>query len=162
MSLRLDYTNFMGDVVAGGIAPNDWRDATGTFRRAHEGFTRRREANELGFLDLPTNDALHRQSTEFAAKVRGQVDDVVVLGIGGSALGPIALRTALLAPAWNTLSKEERQGQPRMHVLDNVDPRTIGALLDRLDLERSVFVVTSKSGGTAETMSQYLVVRERL
>ena len=85
-----------------------------------------------------------------------------MLGIGGSALGPIALRTALLKPQWNSLSASERGGQPRMHVLDNVDPRTISALLDRLDLTRSMFVVTSKSGGTAETMAQYLVVRDRL
>ncbi|MDQ3949391.1 MAG: glucose-6-phosphate isomerase [Gemmatimonadota bacterium] len=44
----------------------------------------------------------------------------------------------------------------------NVDPTTIAALLDRLDVARTLFVVTSKSGGTAETMAQYLVVRERL
>lgn len=162
MTLRIDYTNMMGDVVDGGIAASDWQSAPDAFRRAHAGLLRRRDAGELGFLALPGDDALHRQSTDFAARTRGRFDDVVVLGIGGSALGPIALRTALLAPAWNTLTKEERGGQPRLHVLDNVDPRTIGALLDRLDLERSLFVVTSKSGGTAETMSQYLVVRERL
>jgi len=86
----------------------------------------------------------------------------VVLGIGGSALGPIAIRTALLAPAWNTLGAAERGGNPRLHVLDNVDPHTIAALLDRLALARTLFVVTSKSGGTAETMAQYLVVRDRL
>ena len=122
---------------------------------------KRRDAGELGFLALPTDEALHRQSTDFAAKVRGKFDEIVVLGIGGSALGPIALRTALLAPAWNTLTKDERRGVPRLHVLDNVDPHTIAALLDRLALERTLFVVTSKSGGTAETMAQYMVVRER-
>jgi glucose-6-phosphate isomerase len=162
MTLRIDYTNMMGDVLDGGISAADWSSAPDAFRRAHAGLVRRRDAGELGFLALPGDSALHRQSTEFAERTRGQFDDVVVLGIGGSALGPIALRTALLEPAWNTLSRDERGGRPRMHVLDNVDPRTIAALLDRLDLERSVFVVTSKSGGTAETMSQYLVIRERL
>jgi glucose-6-phosphate isomerase len=47
-------------------------------------------------------------------------------------------------------------------VLSNVDPVTIGAQLDRLDLATTLFIVTSKSGGTAETMAQYLVVRARL
>jgi glucose-6-phosphate isomerase len=47
-------------------------------------------------------------------------------------------------------------------VLDNVDPRTIAALLDALALPRTLFVVTSKSGGTAETMAQFLVVAGRL
>jgi len=162
MTLKLDYTNFMADVVSGGISSTDWREAAVTFARAHAGFTRRREANELGFLDLPGNTALHRQSTDFATRVRGQFDDIVVLGIGGSALGPIALRTALLKPQWNALSKDERGGLPRLQVLDNVDPRTIAALLDRLDLSRALFVVISKSGGTAETMAQYLVIRGRL
>src|SRR5690242_19588220 len=162
MSLRLDYTNFMGDVVSGGVAAPDWRDAAAAFGRAHDGFQRRRAANELGFLDLPNDSALHRQSTEYAARVRGQFDDVVVLGIGGSALGPIALRTALLKPQWNALSKDERGGWPRLQVLDNDDPRTIAALLDRIDLSRALFIVISKSGGTAETMAQYLVIRARL
>jgi glucose-6-phosphate isomerase len=89
-------------------------------------------------------------------------DDIIVLGIGGSALGPIALRTALLKPAWNTLDKNARVNQPRLHVLDNVDPNTIASLLDRIPLGRALFIVTSKSGGTAETMAQYLIVRERL
>lgn len=162
MTLRIDYTNMMGEVVNGGIAAEDWKGAPEAFKRAHAGLLKRRDAGDLGFLALPTDEALHRQSTEFAAKVNGKFDDVIVLGIGGSALGPIALRTALLAPQWNSLTKDERGGRPRMHVLDNVDPRTISHLLDRLDLERSIFVVTSKSGGTAETMSQYLIVLERL
>lgn len=162
MTIGIDYTNMMGEVVAGGISARDWAAAADAFKRAHAGLARRRDAGELGFLALPTDDALHRQSTEFASRARGKFDDVVVLGIGGSALGPIALRTALLEPAWNSLSKDERRGQPRLHVLDNVDPHTIAALLDRIDLERSLFVVISKSGGTAETMAQYLVVRDRL
>jgi glucose-6-phosphate isomerase len=162
MPLRLDYTNFMADVVSGGISSADWRSASAAFATAHTAFGRRRDADELGFLDLPGNAELHRQSTDFAARTRGQFDDVIVLGIGGSALGPIALRTALLKPQWNSLTKEERAAWPRLHVLDNVDPRTIAALLDRLDLERALFIVISKSGGTAETMAQYLVVRARL
>jgi len=162
MALDLDFSNMMGDVVAGGISAADWAAAPAAFKTAHDTFGKRRAAGELGFLALPDDAALHKQSTDFAARTKGQFDDVVVLGIGGSALGPIALRTALLAPDWNAMSDAERAGNPRLHVLDNVDPHTITALLDRLSLERSVFVVISKSGGTAETMAQYLVVRDRL
>ena len=162
MTLRIDFTNMMGDVVDGGIAASDWTSAEAEFRAAHAGLGRRRDAGELGFLSLPTDDALHHQSLDFAAKTRGMFDDIIVLGIGGSALGPIALRTALLKPAWNTLDKNARVNQPRLHVLDNVDPNTIASLLERIPLGRALFIVTSKSGGTAETMAQYLVVRERL
>lgn len=160
--IHLDYTNMLAPGVKGGIPKSDWQKAEKLFAKAHAEFDRRRKAGELGFLDLPADSALHAQSTDFVKRTRGRFDDVVVLGIGGSALGPIALRTALRKPQWNTLDAGERDMRPRLHVLDNLDPATITALLDRLNLERALFIVTSKSGGTAETMAQYLVVRERL
>lgn len=162
MAIRLDYTNMLADIVDGGVPVADWQQAEKDFAGLRSKMAAFRTKGVLGFLDLPGDKKLAESVTTFAKNAAGKFDDVVVLGIGGSALGPIAMRTALLAPNWNTLTKEERKGQPRLHVLDNVDPRTISALLGRLDLKRSLFVVTSKSGGTAETMAQYLVVRERL
>ena len=160
--IHLDYTNMLAPGVKGGIPKSEWQKADKRFAKAHKDFERRRAAGELGFLDLPGNAALHKQSTDFAKRTRGRFDDVVVLGIGGSALGPVALRTALRKPFWNLLEAGERDMRPRLHVLDNLDPVTISALLERLELERALFIVTSKSGGTAETMAQYLVVRDRL
>ena len=160
--IHLDYTNMLAPGVKGGIPKAEWQKADKLFAKAHAVLEKRREAGELGFLELPANAALHAQSVDFVKRTRGKYDDVVVLGIGGSALGPIALRTALRKPQWNTLDAGQRDMRPRLHVLDNLDPTTITALLDRLKLERTLFVVTSKSGGTAETMAQYLVVRERL
>ena len=121
-----------------------------------------RSAGTLGFLGLPTNDALLESTLSVAARARGRYEDVLLLGIGGSALGPIALRTALRPPAWNSLDKAARDGYPRLHVLDNVDPRTIAATLARLDLSGTLVLVVSKSGGTVETMAQYLIVRDAL
>lgn len=160
--IHIDYTNMLAPTVSGGVPLADWAAADALFASAYAVFERRRTAGELGFLDLPADAALHAQSTEFATRTRGKFDDVVVLGIGGSALGPIALRTALRKPYWNMLSAGDRDLRPRMHVLDNLDPGTITALLNQVELERTLFVVTSKSGGTAETMAQYLVVRETL
>ena len=60
------------------------------------------------------------------------------------------------------LDDKARDNYPRLHVLDNVDPETIAALLGRLRLPRTLFIVTSKSGGTAETMAQFLIVHDRL
>jgi glucose-6-phosphate isomerase len=162
MAIRLDYTNMLADVVDGGVPVTDWQQAEKDFGALRAKVAALRGKGVLGFLDLPRDSKLAESVTIYAKNAAGKFDDVVVLGIGGSALGPIAMRTALLAPNWNALTKDERKGQPRLHVLDNVDPRTISALLGRLDLRRSLFVVTSKSGGTAETMAQYLVIRERL
>jgi glucose-6-phosphate isomerase len=162
MAIRIDYTNMLAGAVTGGIPAAAWDDAQRRFPAVRADLTTQHRDGKLGFLDLPGDAALHRQSTDFARDARGRFDDVVVLGIGGSALGPIALRTALRPSGWNSLPDDRRQGLPRLHVLDNVDPATMAGLLDRLDLRRALFIVTSKSGGTAETMAQYLVVRHRL
>jgi glucose-6-phosphate isomerase len=162
MAIKLDYTNMLGDVVAGGVPVADWDAAKREFASVRAKVAALRAKGVLGFLELPGDRKLADSVLTYAKNAAGKFEDVVILGIGGSALGPIAIRTALLAPNWNALSASERGGQPRLHVLDNVDPRTIDALLARLDLTRTLFVVTSKSGGTAETMAQYLVVRGRL
>jgi glucose-6-phosphate isomerase len=100
-----------------------------------------------------------------AQDVRGRSSNLVVLGIGGSALGNIALQSALNPPTWNLLSDEERGG-PRLFVLDNVDPSAIGAVLEFCrahgGLERTVFNVISKSGETAETAAQFMIARSML
>jgi glucose-6-phosphate isomerase len=165
MTIRLDYTNMMAPPIDGGITDSEWRDVASRFEEAHRGVAEEHASGTLGFLDLPDDRALHQQTLDYVARVKaraGELTDVVVLGIGGSALGPIALRTSLRPPQWNLLDEAARGGEPRLHVLDNVDPANISALLGRLDLRRSLFVVISKSGGTAETMAQYLVVRARL
>ncbi|HEX9483105.1 MAG TPA: glucose-6-phosphate isomerase [Gemmatimonadaceae bacterium] len=165
MAIHLDYTNMMSPPIEGGITAAEWSDAATAFTTAHKTVAGLHADRTLGFLDLPDDRELHRQTTDYVAQLRRDgryPTDVVVLGIGGSALGPIALRTSLRAPGWNLLDDAARNGEPRLHVLDNVDPANIAALLSRLDLSRVLFVVTSKSGGTAETMAQYMVVRGRL
>jgi glucose-6-phosphate isomerase len=160
MTLRLDYSNMM--VQPGGIPEKLWSDSAALFSGAHAGVEKLRSSGAVGFIDLPSDERLIGQVTDFAAKAQGRFGDVAILGIGGSALGPIALRTALRPSGWNLLDNKARGGFPRLHVLDNVDPVTIAALLDRLDLDRTLFIVTSKSGGTAETMAQFLIVEAKL
>lgn len=160
MTLRLDYSNMM--VQPGGIPENLWRESASSFAGVHDAIAALRLGGTIGFIDTPSDQRLVSQVEAFADSARGKFDDVVVLGIGGSALGPIALRTALRPSGWNMLSDAERKGFPRLHVLDNVDPETIGSLLARVPLSRSLFILTSKSGGTAETMAQFLIVESRL
>jgi glucose-6-phosphate isomerase len=160
MTLKLDYSNMM--ISPGGIAADLWRAAGSQFRNAKSGFEKLTSLGEVGFVGLPGDSTLLQQVTRYAESARGKYDDVVILGIGGSALGPIALRTALRPSGWNMLDERMRGGFPRLHVLDNVDPETIAALLSRLKFDRSLFIVTSKSGGTAETMAQFVIVHEKL
>lgn len=115
----------------------------------------------LPYRDLPYREAMCRKVKELARMLEGRYDNLVVLGIGGSALGNIALQTALNSPMYNLLPD---RGGPRLFVIDNVDPVQFGALLDYLEgqLDRTLFNVVSKSGQTAETAAQFLVVQEML
>lgn len=99
-------------------------------------------------------------------KLRGKFDNIVVLGIGGSALGNIALQASLNPSTHNLLPADKRKG-PRMFVVDNVDPAYFGGALNYLQavdpkLERTLFNVVSKSGETAETAAQFMVIRDLL
>jgi hypothetical protein len=103
-------------------------------------WTAKDEAKWLGWLDEP---ARRREDVDLlltlADDVQGQVDDVVLFGMGGSSLAPEVLRRAF--------------GGDRMHVLDTTHPRAVRALAEGLDLERTLFISSSKSGTTLETRS---------
>ncbi len=163
MTLRLDLSRMLASSgIAGGIAHDAWTAAAGTAAKAQAVFDRRRSAGELGFLELPAATRLVAQVNAIVEAGRGKYDDVIALGIGGSGLGVIALRTALRPWGWNLLGADRRDGWPRLHVLDTPDPAAVSAVLDLVDLRRTLVLAISKSGGTAETMAQYLVVRDRL
>jgi len=119
----------------------------------------RRSGGEYGFYRLTAQAESVAEIRSFADGLGQAHDHVLVLGIGGSALGAKALLNALGKPAWNELDDEARDFYPRLTILDNVDPGSVAAALRRIDPRRVLVNVISKSGGTAETMAQYLVVR---
>lgn len=163
MSDRLifDYGNMMaGRIGEHGIRPADLDQQK--FATIHEQLEQARKKGSIGFLKLPDERAVLDEILPFAERTGQAFDTVVVLGIGGSALGTLALQHALAKPHWNELDDEARDYYPRLYVLDNVDPTTIGPFLDRIDLRRTLFNVVSKSGATAETMAQFLIIRDRL
>ena len=161
--LVLDYTNMLTTALSGRGVAEDFVDAqTRRFGEVHADIDARRAERELGFFDLPYASQVVAEIQQFADTIGQANRTVVVLGIGGSALGTLALQQALCKPRWNELDDEQRDQYPRLYVLDNVDPATIAPLLDRIDLRTTLFNVVSKSGTTAETMAQFLIVREKL
>jgi len=113
----------------------------------------RRAAGALPFTELPYRTADVKEIRRVADEVRREFETVVVLGIGGSALGAEALTTALADP---------QAGGAQVVVADSIDPVEIQTLLASVDLRRTLFNVVSKSGDTAETMARFLIVRDRL
>jgi glucose-6-phosphate isomerase len=98
-------------------------------------------------------------------RCRGKFENLVVLGIGGSALGNIALQSSLNPPTYNLLDASKRFG-PRVFVVDNVDPAYFGAILEFCKthggVQKTLFNVISKSGETAETAAQFMIIRDEL
>ncbi len=162
--ITLDFNNMLSPRLGPGrgIDPGRLEALQGRFAEIHADVNRRREAGEMGFYDLPYAGEVVDEIERFADGGGQAFANVVVLGIGGSALGTIALKSALLHPYWNELDEEGREFFPRLYVVDNPDPATFLALLQHIDLRRTLFNVVSKSGGTAETMSQLLIVRAKL
>ena len=116
----------------------------------------------LQWMNLGYNEETVWYVKEYAAMVEGRFDNVLVLGIGGSALGGMAVCEALLKPYWNMLTPEQRNKFPRIFFLDNIDPDQMTGLLDSIDLTKTLVNVITKSGSTAETMSQYMIIKHML
>ncbi len=116
----------------------------------------------LQWMNLGYSEETAWYVKEYAAMVQGRFDNILILGIGGSALGGIAVTHALLKPYWNLLSKEQRNGFPKIFFLDNIDPDAITSLLSFMDLKKTLVNVITKSGDTLETMAQYMIVKDLL
>ncbi|HUR94272.1 MAG TPA: glucose-6-phosphate isomerase [Gemmatimonadales bacterium] len=159
--ITLSYGRMLQDSLDGahGLPRARLADLGARFGEVQAEVRRRRGAGEYGFYKLIDQGDTVRQIKLFAEGLGQAHDHVLVLGIGGSALGAKSLLTALRRPAWNELDDEAREFFPRLTVLENVDPTSVGAALRRIDPRRVLVNVISKSGGTAETMAQYLVVR---
>ena len=159
--MKLAYGRMLQDGLDGrhGLPRARLAELAERFGAVQNEVRRRRAAGEYGFYGLVDQGETIRQITTFAEGLGQAHDHVLVLGIGGSALGTKALLNALRRPAWNEWDDEGREFYPRLTVLENVDPTTVGAALARIDPRRVLVNVISKSGGTAETMAQYLVVR---
>jgi glucose-6-phosphate isomerase len=122
-------------------------------------FRRRAASGQIGFPKLPNDSSTVQNVLEFAEQTRPTLDVVVLLGIGGSALGAQALDGALRGPhPFQGIRGKKGGRQPRLVVLDNVDPGIVTAAIAQLNPKRTAVCVVTKSGSTAETMATFLVV----
>ena len=163
--LHLYWKNATAEVVGDshGVSDAELHGLSATLSQALRAVLDQSAAGKLGYTALPANAGYRAQVKAMVEKHRPGATDLLVLGIGGSALGNIALHSALHPATYNLLSDKKRPG-PRLFVLDNVDPALVGDTLDLLGrrLKSTVVNVISKSGETAETASQFMIVRELL
>src|SRR3954452_12796718 len=135
-------------------AAEDWR-ASAKIRRLWQRdasvWTGTDEDKWLGWLSSPARADV-ADYEDFARRVKGQnFTDAVVLGMGGSSLGPEVLATTF----------PKKAGFPKLHVLDSTDPAQVRKLQDSINIARTLFIVSSKSGGTTEpnVMKDYFFAR---
>ena len=163
MKLKLDYNNMMAEFVGEkeGFTKKDLDDKSLT-AKAFSIVKNNRGKGMMGWTELPYNQAeIVEDIIATAKEIKKKFDIFVVLGIGGSALGPTAVFQALCHLRHNELPKSKRKA-PKLYVEDNVDPERMLALLDVIDLDKTMFNVVTKSGSTSETMSQYLIIMDIL
>ena len=163
--IRVYWKNATSEVVTEdhGITPTELAHVEHAIIRAHATVMAQTQEGKLGYAALPTHADYRAQVKAMVEKHRPGTTDLIVLGIGGSALGNLALQAALNPATYNLMSDRKRGG-PRLFVLDNVDPclvrDTLGLLGRRV--KTTLVNVISKSGETAETAAQFLILREHL
>ncbi|BBE30563.1 glucose-6-phosphate isomerase [Tepiditoga spiralis] len=151
--IKFDFTNLFKPNVNSGVTEAEIDDYKEEITKIIENIFEEKP----GFLDVPFT----RKWTDSVLDIKNWVqkfESVVILGIGGSALGNQALQTALNPLNYNSMSKEERKS-PKVFIIDNVDPDFVSSILDQINPKTTLFNVISKSGTTAEAMSNYLIAR---
>ncbi len=164
MQIKLDYNNMMADFIGEeqGFTQKQLESYEKTAKLAHKYVAENRGTGMMGWTELPYNQKeIVDDIIKTAKDIKKKFDNFVVLGIGGSALGPTAVFQALCHLRHNELPKKARKF-PKLYVEDNVDPERMSALLDVIDLDKTMFNVVTKSGATSETMAQYLIIMDLL
>ena len=164
MKLKFDFNNMMTKYVGEkGISEEEISALAEKIEKAEKAMEEKRKIGKMDWRDLPYNqDDVVEDIISYAESVKGKFDAFVVLGIGGSALGPLAVQQAINHPYYNELPKAKRNGYPKLYVADNVDPEKLVCLFETIDVTKCLFNCISKSGSTSETMSQFMIIKEML
>ncbi|MEG1791054.1 MAG: glucose-6-phosphate isomerase [Clostridia bacterium] len=161
--IKFDYNNMLNTYIGDkGLSERDFANENLRCNDAFNFVAENRGKGWLGWTELPYNQSsIISDILETAKDIRKKFDYFVVLGIGGSALGPVAVFQSLCHLHYNDLPKSTRKA-PKFYVEDNIDPERMMALLDVIDVSKTMFNVVTKSGATSETMSQYLIITDIL
>lgn len=151
--LRLNIANAMEEVIGEkGLAEKEIEALRDILSKAVLQ-VKQRKWEELAFLDLPEQDI--SEVKEIGVKIKKDSDYFLLLGIGGSALGPRSIIEAL--SPFHNLKKS-----PKVFIYDNVDPVTLHNIFDVVDLKKTTVNVVTKSGSTAETVASFMILWEMM
>ncbi|HOM86631.1 MAG TPA: glucose-6-phosphate isomerase [Spirochaetota bacterium] len=163
MMIRFDYNYFMDEHIGTqhGLSQNDIDGIRPEFNEVLKRMDDEKAEGLLGFLEIPFNTSLVKDIQSFRQHT-DWCDTIALIGIGGSALGPQALKNALADIYWNELPDEKRGKRCKVYFFDNVDPIEMNSLLDIINIPTTLFLVISKSGGTTETNANFAILLDTI
>jgi glucose-6-phosphate isomerase len=151
--LELNFSNMMEKVIgASGLSEDSINNFSSKIIGAHAQI-KKRVWQELAFVDLLDQDT--SEIKKVARRVRKTSENFLLLGIGGSALGPRAILESM--SPFHNLGKN-----PRVFIYDNVDPRTLKHILSLIDYKKTSVCAISKSGSTAETAASFMILWDKM
>ncbi|MCL4478888.1 MAG: glucose-6-phosphate isomerase [Deltaproteobacteria bacterium] len=149
-------TNFAQSNYLGGrdgVSPSSFFSMQDRIKVTAEDMIQLILSGKIGFLSIIEGHSIFKEIRSLAGKYpSGKYNDIILLGIGGSALGARAIKNAF-----------EYTGKKgiNIHVLDNIDPAVFYGTLNKINLKKTLFIVISKSGATVETMAQLFIVMDK-
>lgn len=147
--MNVDIGNALGRVARPGVSRDSLDRLDERVGRAHDRIERGMTDTEFGYAALTLPETTDANAIQETVAPLADSERVLTVGIGGSALGAATVAAALGV-------------KDRAPVLDNVDPEQIRATLDSLPLSETAVHVVSRSGTTAETLANFLLVREAM
>jgi glucose-6-phosphate isomerase len=162
MRITFDGANLGATMVgeAHGITRAEMAAALPLGKKAVKQFGALVEKGAYGFPLLPDDKATIDAIETYSSKVKGAFDTICIAGIGGSALGAWAIDCAMRGP--HPVQKEFSKKNPRLVILDNVDPSFVMGALASMNPKRTLVVPIAKSGATAESTSVFLILKHWL
>ncbi|WP_421077717.1 glucose-6-phosphate isomerase [Methanothermococcus sp. Ax23] len=149
------YTNVIEETVGNeGVSSTDIENIMDKINKSYNGLLEKYKNKELGFMDLVHQDL---RPYTMLKKYSKDFEYIIIIGMGGSVLGAQMVYEGVKGIYYN-----ERKTSKKVYFLDNSDPEKTFEILNLVDLEKTLVFAISKSGNTAETLANFLIVRDRL
>jgi glucose-6-phosphate isomerase len=155
--LTVDFSNLFTifqNAPQNGLSPDDFKQYESQF----EDYKKLILSRKQGFLDLPNQPENVQKIIQWTEENQNNYKYIVILGIGGSMLGPQTILQTLDTPLARKLRGFKKYIQ--VFFVDNSDPFLIQEVADQIELEKTLILVQTKSGSTPETISQYFFFRD--
>ena len=157
-TLKYNFEGLMASAIFGehGLERAELDEREAALEDARAAILAAHDRGDLGFLDLVDQDLAAIEAVASARRSSGKFTQQVVIGIGGSSLGALAILESVADRS------ELRDDGLETFFSENIDPNGFGRLLGKLDLEKTLVVVITKSGTTIETMSKFWILYDRM